>query len=246
MIVDLAVVDDPEALVLVRHRLVAEGGVDDREPPVGKSDRPLEPQPLTIGPPMANHVAHALEPRLVHRLAGDKLQNARNATHGRLTDLNCRPEDRAVSQRRRRGVQRARDRRAQARPREAGRGDREWASRVSPSGSGGKPSRRRRERVRVPTPVVRGDPALPRLRLALDERGLQRHRAEGADEHPSTVGTATRTQDVGSISARDAAKLEAEVDVVFGCAVSSSRRTQNRGFTKKRERRCRTGSARRR
>ena len=43
VVIDLAVVDDPDALVLVRERLMAAGYVDDREPPVSQSDRSLDP-----------------------------------------------------------------------------------------------------------------------------------------------------------------------------------------------------------
>ena len=52
---------------------MAADDVDDREPPVAESDRPVDPQPLAVGTPMAQHVAHALEARLVHASRGSNL-----------------------------------------------------------------------------------------------------------------------------------------------------------------------------
>ena len=62
MVVDLAIVDDPAALVLVRHRLVTACDIDDREPTVCKPDRPLDPEPFVVRSAVTEHVAHLFEP----------------------------------------------------------------------------------------------------------------------------------------------------------------------------------------
>jgi len=43
VVIDLAVVDDPDALVSFAERLMAAGYVDDRKPPVSEPDRSLDP-----------------------------------------------------------------------------------------------------------------------------------------------------------------------------------------------------------
>ena len=50
VVVDLAVLDDDDRAVLVRDRLVAAGQVDDRKPPRGDPDRPVEMRALGVGP----------------------------------------------------------------------------------------------------------------------------------------------------------------------------------------------------
>ena len=57
--------------------------VHDREAPVAKSDRPVDPQALPVGAAVAQHVAHALEPRLVDRLRRVELDDTGDAAHER-------------------------------------------------------------------------------------------------------------------------------------------------------------------
>src|SRR2546422_1009576 len=68
MVVDLAVVDDPDSLILVRHRLVTTGHVNDRQPPVSEPDRTFDQETLAVWPSMPEHVAHPLETCFVHGL----------------------------------------------------------------------------------------------------------------------------------------------------------------------------------
>ena len=81
MVVDLAVVDDPARLVLVGHGLLTARDVDDGEAPVAEPHRSFRPQALAVGPPMTEHIPHALEQRFVHALAGVQVDNADDATH---------------------------------------------------------------------------------------------------------------------------------------------------------------------
>ena len=81
MVIDFAVVDDPDSLVLVRHGLVATGYVNDRQPSVSKTDRPLDQEPFAVGAAMAEYVAHPLEARLVDDLSWIQLDDAGNPAH---------------------------------------------------------------------------------------------------------------------------------------------------------------------
>ena len=59
MVVDLAVVDDAEATVVARHRLLAVRDIDDAEATVPERDARLDEQPASIGTPVRKHVAQA-------------------------------------------------------------------------------------------------------------------------------------------------------------------------------------------
>src|SRR5207249_1133352 len=85
VIIDLAVVSDPDRLVLVCHRLMPAGHVHDRQPPMAQPYRPLHPEPLTVRPPVAQNVAHALHARLLHGLPQVQADDAGDAAHGRAT-----------------------------------------------------------------------------------------------------------------------------------------------------------------
>ena len=50
---------------------------------MAESDGPVDPQPLAVRAAVAQHVAHALEPRLVDRLRGVELDDAGDAAHDR-------------------------------------------------------------------------------------------------------------------------------------------------------------------
>src|SRR2546426_366961 len=70
VVVDLAVVGDPDALVLVRHRLMPRRHVHDGQAAVTQAGRSVHPEPLAVRPPMAEDVTHPLEPRLVRGFLG--------------------------------------------------------------------------------------------------------------------------------------------------------------------------------
>src|SRR6185437_8523110 len=89
VVVDLAVVDEPDALVLVRHRLRAARQVDDREPPVAEANRAVEPQPLAVGAAMAQRLAHALHAGAVHALARVQPDDAGDSTHAGSTRISA-------------------------------------------------------------------------------------------------------------------------------------------------------------
>src|SRR5215218_7939119 len=64
VVVDLAVVDEPERAVLVRHRLIGfVGEVDDLEPSKAKANAAVvgDPQALTVRPSMDERLPHAFE-----------------------------------------------------------------------------------------------------------------------------------------------------------------------------------------
>src|SRR5437867_11546649 len=65
MVINLAVEDDPDRLVLVRHRLVAASHIHDRQPPMSQPARPFHPEPLVVRPPMAQGITHPRQARLI-------------------------------------------------------------------------------------------------------------------------------------------------------------------------------------
>src|SRR5262245_58945116 len=86
MVVNLAVVADPDRLVLVRHRLA--GGwrqVDDREAPMAEAAAPrrIDPRAGAVRTAVAHRVAHAVDVRLgeIERTAAED-QRAVDAAHG--------------------------------------------------------------------------------------------------------------------------------------------------------------------
>jgi hypothetical protein len=81
MVVNLAVEDDPHAVVLVAHRLMASGNVDDRQPPVGQPDTPVHPQSRSIGTSMLLHVRHMDETGTLYPLPRIKFHDTRNGAH---------------------------------------------------------------------------------------------------------------------------------------------------------------------
>src|SRR5207249_3344996 len=85
VVVDLAIQDDPHALILVGHGLGAPLEVHDREAPVAEADRPLDPQSLAVRPAMAQDVPHPLEPRLVDGLERIQADDADDPAHTRTT-----------------------------------------------------------------------------------------------------------------------------------------------------------------
>lgn len=81
MVVDLSIENDPDPPVLVAHRLLPVGDVDDRQPSMGQAHRAVDPEALAIGSAMAQGVAHTLEARLVDHLVRSQSHNPSNAAH---------------------------------------------------------------------------------------------------------------------------------------------------------------------
>ena len=80
-IVDLAIEDHADGLVLVEDRLAASGKVDDGEPPHAQRDAVAKVQPFRIRPAMDDRRAHGA--KLFHRRRdrGLKRSYARDAAH---------------------------------------------------------------------------------------------------------------------------------------------------------------------
>src|SRR3546814_18660851 len=60
-VVDLAVVDDRDAAILVVHRLLAAGEVDDRKAAVTQPDAAVDEKAATVRPAVREAVGHRLE-----------------------------------------------------------------------------------------------------------------------------------------------------------------------------------------
>jgi hypothetical protein len=61
IVIDLAVLDDDDAAVLVRDRLVAAGEIDDGEAPCCKADSSVMECPLAVRTPVDQSLVHRLE-----------------------------------------------------------------------------------------------------------------------------------------------------------------------------------------
>ena len=70
LVVELAVVGDPDRAVFVGHRLGAAGHVDDRQPAMPERSRSLTIKTVAIGPAMGEGCRHPLDDRAIGRLAG--------------------------------------------------------------------------------------------------------------------------------------------------------------------------------
>jgi hypothetical protein len=84
VVVDLAVEDDLDAAVLVRHRLVRRRReVDDREPPEREPDLATgcDPQARPVGPAVHHRVAHPSERLAVDRMARLSRQPPHDPAH---------------------------------------------------------------------------------------------------------------------------------------------------------------------
>ncbi len=84
VVVELAVLDSPDGLVLVRERLVSAGDVHDRESPGAECHSRRDHEPAVVGPTMCHEVGHGLEPTLFdHRPGGTpELDHAADSAHG--------------------------------------------------------------------------------------------------------------------------------------------------------------------
>ena len=82
VVVDLAVLHDDDASVLVRNRLVAGVEVDDREAPRGEPDRAVDERPVRVGAAMNERCAHRREPLGIRGASGGR--DSANPAHARL------------------------------------------------------------------------------------------------------------------------------------------------------------------
>ena len=80
VVVDLAVLDDLDAAVLVADRLVAALEVDDREAPRGERDRLLDEHARAVGPAVDERGVHRLHDRRVDGRAVER-HEAADAAH---------------------------------------------------------------------------------------------------------------------------------------------------------------------
>src|SRR6185369_14552574 len=61
VVVDLAVADDQDVVVLVAERLRSAGDVDDRQPPASEADRPSHDPPVAVRPTVDERARHTFE-----------------------------------------------------------------------------------------------------------------------------------------------------------------------------------------
>src|SRR5438105_187915 len=81
VIVDLAIKNDPDRLVLVGDGLMAAFDVDDRESTTSKGYRTINVKAFIVRSTMSDRVAHALEKVFRDRANGSEEEFPRNATH---------------------------------------------------------------------------------------------------------------------------------------------------------------------
>src|SRR6478672_13745859 len=84
VVVDLAVEHDVDGPILVRHRLMPAGHVDDAEAAHADGDARRDVIPVVVGPAMPNGVAHAAEPVRGVRRVGRATGEAGYSAHGGL------------------------------------------------------------------------------------------------------------------------------------------------------------------
>src|SRR5882724_8860485 len=80
-VVDLAVQDDPDCFLCIRHRLVASGQIDDRETAKAETNRAIEKVALVVGTAMPNLFGHSPNRVRFDRLVPDKVKLAADAAH---------------------------------------------------------------------------------------------------------------------------------------------------------------------
>jgi hypothetical protein len=84
VVINLAVVGDPHAPVLVAHRLLAgSADIDDRQAPVRQSDGAIDEQTFSVRASMAHDIAHPRQTVNIDTLARIEIDDAGKSTHGR-------------------------------------------------------------------------------------------------------------------------------------------------------------------
>ncbi len=81
VVVDLAVEDDPDGLVLVGERLVASRQINDAQPPVTEYRLRVREDPRIVWPAMGDDVAHLQHARAVIRVQLLRCDESCDSTH---------------------------------------------------------------------------------------------------------------------------------------------------------------------
>jgi hypothetical protein len=81
VVVNLAVEHDPDGAVLIRHRLVAGGDVDDRQTSMRQTDGAIDEQPLAVRAAMPHDVAHPRQTTFVDATLRIKCDDSSDAAH---------------------------------------------------------------------------------------------------------------------------------------------------------------------
>src|SRR5439155_19167663 len=81
MVVDFAVVNDPEVFVFVGDRLVAGGNIDDAEAAHGQPDITFDKEAVIVRPAMDDLMIHLLDPAAFNQLACIRIENSANSAH---------------------------------------------------------------------------------------------------------------------------------------------------------------------
>ena len=90
-VVDLAVVRDDDAAVLVRQRLSAGlRQIDDRQTAIPEPDARIAPDPLTVGPAVRDRVGHPPHDRFADGLTRD-VEDSGDPAHQRLIARTVKP-----------------------------------------------------------------------------------------------------------------------------------------------------------
>jgi hypothetical protein len=80
-IVNLAVQNDPDCFLGIRHWLMPSGQIDDGKPPKPKSDRTRDEVTLIVGTAVKHGLGHPPDRARLHRLVPGKVKLAANAAH---------------------------------------------------------------------------------------------------------------------------------------------------------------------
>jgi hypothetical protein len=83
-VVELPVVRDPERAILVRDRLLAARGIDDRQAAMPERGRAIEEEAVAVGTAMAERSGHSARRALVRRCAVDAKQSRDSAHAGAI------------------------------------------------------------------------------------------------------------------------------------------------------------------
>ena len=81
-VVNLAIEDDGDAAILVIHRLLAAGGIDDGQAPVAQCHARFKVEPLTIRAAMGERVSHPLDRRARRVESRILVEDSGYAAHG--------------------------------------------------------------------------------------------------------------------------------------------------------------------
>jgi len=85
VVVDFAIVGDPDCAILVAHRLVAGGGeVNDGQTAMAQADGAADPAPLIVRATVTQDTVHLADEGFIHGMSGVEVEFASDATHNLL------------------------------------------------------------------------------------------------------------------------------------------------------------------